>query len=155
MSSIFLLKCHKQESKLPRVHNINMTSAISAAKSTVTRGFPSYGTPLEEFSTSKSPQQDARWINKKKQKKQTEKGRHFVLECAGTSKWCLTWEHPWHISSCKSNKNPIFPTWWISCHPFSSLQLTVACSWSKSSQQKGSPPTTAVWYSGVRPQLSL
>ena len=35
-------------------------------------------------------------------------------------------------------------TWWISCQPFSSLQLTAACSWSSSSQQQGSPPTTAV-----------
>lgn len=77
MSYIFLLKCHEQDAKLPRAHDINITSAVSPAKSAVTKGFQSYRTSLEQFSASKSPQQDEKWTNKKEVEKANRKRKKF------------------------------------------------------------------------------
>lgn len=54
-----------------------MTSAISAAKSTVTTGFQSYGTPLEQFPL-------LIHHSRMQSNKQIEKGRNSILVCAWT-----------------------------------------------------------------------
>lgn len=62
---------------------------------------------------------------------------------------------PVHVCTPGESSGVCVFTWWTSCQPFSSWQQTEAWWFSRSSQQPGSPPTTTLWYRGVRPRLSL
>lgn len=140
--------CHWWDAKLPWEHYRNI-SAISTAKCTVTIGFQSYRTPLEQLPLLIHP-------SKTQSNKQTEKGSNSILACAWTTYIQMAFRiQNRHSTFPNSQQQVTFPTWWISCHPFSSLQLTVACSWSSNSQQNGSPPHDGRVVQGGQPTAVL